>query len=67
MKVYRSKHYEALHEDFKMFLEDGKITQERFDEFEKDAFKEVPDAPAPQGRAARAPAMASAAHHGPKA
>jgi hypothetical protein len=60
MKVYRSGIYEALHEDFKMFLEDGKITPERMAEFEKDAFKEVPDAPASQGRAARVPAMATA-------
>ena len=53
MKVYRSKHYEALHEDFKGFLAHGMITPERMAAFEKDAFKEVPDASAPQGRAAR--------------
>jgi hypothetical protein len=58
MKVYRSKIYEALHEDFKNHLKYGGITQERFDEFEKDAFKEVPDAP--QGRASRIPALATA-------
>ncbi|GHU64659.1 hypothetical protein FACS189447_01940 [Spirochaetia bacterium] len=57
MKVYRSGIYEALHEDLKMFLEDGKITPERMAEFEKDAFKEVPDTPAP--RVARTPAMAA--------
>ncbi|GHT95327.1 hypothetical protein FACS1894141_3730 [Spirochaetia bacterium] len=67
MKVYRSKIFEALHEDFKIHLRYEKITQAEMAEFEKDAFKEVPDAPAPQGRAARAPAMASAAHHGSKA
>ncbi|GHV32664.1 hypothetical protein AGMMS49942_06420 [Spirochaetia bacterium] len=60
MKVYRSKIYEALHEDFKLHLEMGGITQERFDEFERDAFKEVPDAPTPQGRVAHTPAMATA-------
>ncbi|GHV89679.1 hypothetical protein AGMMS50268_01820 [Spirochaetia bacterium] len=59
MRVYRSKIYEALHEDFKTHLKYGGIIQERFDEFEKDAFKEVPDAPAP--RAARTPAMAASA------
>ncbi|GHT68635.1 hypothetical protein FACS1894110_16650 [Spirochaetia bacterium] len=57
MKVYRSKHYEALHEDFKLHLEMGGITQERFDEFERDAFREVPDAP--QGCGASVPAMAT--------
>ncbi|GHV07066.1 hypothetical protein FACS189485_16720 [Spirochaetia bacterium] len=57
MKVYRSKHYEALHEDFKGFLAHGMITPERMAEFEKDAFKEVPDAP--HGRAASVPAMAA--------
>jgi hypothetical protein len=58
MKVYRSKIYEALHEDFKTHLKYGGITQADMDEFEKDAFKEVPDAP--QGSAAaRTPAMAA--------
>jgi hypothetical protein len=63
MKVYRSKIYEALHEDFKTHLEFGGITQERFDEFERDAFKEVPDTP--QGRVAHQPAMATVSP-GPK-
>jgi hypothetical protein len=58
MKVYRSKIYEVLHEDFKTHLKYGGITQAEMDEFEKDAFKEVPDAP--QGRPAHQPAMATA-------
>jgi hypothetical protein len=64
MKVYRSGIYEALHEDFKMFLEDGKITPERMAEFEKDAFKEVPDVPASRIRVVRTPAIASPGYHG---
>ncbi|GHT79297.1 hypothetical protein FACS1894130_07610 [Spirochaetia bacterium] len=50
MKVYRSKIYEALHEDFKTHLKYGGITQERFDDFERAAFKEVPDTAAPHTR-----------------
>jgi hypothetical protein len=57
MKEYRSAAFECLHEDFKMFLQDGKITPERMAAFEKDAFKEVPDVP--QARAAHSPALAS--------
>jgi hypothetical protein len=58
MREYTSKIFECLHEDFKGFLKHGKITQAEMDAFEKDAFKEVPDAP--QGRAAVTPAMATA-------
>ncbi|GHU61039.1 hypothetical protein FACS189445_2530 [Spirochaetia bacterium] len=47
MKEYRSGIYEALHKDFKGFLAHGMITPERMAEFERDAFKEVPDTPSP--------------------
>jgi DNA-binding transcriptional regulator YiaG len=35
MREYRSAAFECLHEDFKGFLEHGKITQAEMDEFEK--------------------------------
>jgi DNA-binding transcriptional regulator YiaG len=58
MKVYRSKIFECLHEDFKTHLKFGGITQADMDEFEKDCFKEVPDVP--PARAARRPALSAA-------
>jgi hypothetical protein len=57
MKEYRSEIFECLHEDFKTHLKYGGITQAEMDEFERDAFKEVPDTPAP--RPAHKPALAA--------
>jgi hypothetical protein len=55
-KENRSAAFECLHEDFKMFLQDGKITQAEMDEFEKDCFK---PSPAASGAAQRRPAMSA--------
>jgi hypothetical protein len=63
MKEYRSEIFECLHEDFRMFLEIGKITQAEMDEFERDCFKDAPDTPPVS--AAHRPAM-SAASPGPQ-
>jgi hypothetical protein len=62
MRKYKSAIYKHLHGEFKDFLKDGMITQERMDEFERDCFKETPDAP----RAPHAPAL-SAASPAPRA
>ncbi|GHU48202.1 hypothetical protein FACS1894200_04810 [Spirochaetia bacterium] len=56
MRKYKSEIYECLHEDFKLFLEHGKITPERMKEFEKDCFIETTKS---QGRSAPAPTIAA--------
>jgi hypothetical protein len=57
MRKYRSAIAKHLHGEFKDLLARGDITPERMVEFEKDCFKDTPDAP--QGRAAAIPAMAA--------
>jgi putative transcriptional regulator len=63
MRKYKSAIYKHLHGEFKDLFERGDITEERLREFERECFKEVPDAP--PARAARRPAL-SAASPGPQ-
>ena len=58
MRKYKSAVYKHLHGEFKDLYESRGITAEDLKEFEGRCFK--PAAGAPQGRAARTPAMATA-------
>jgi putative transcriptional regulator len=55
MRKYKSAIYKHLHGEFKDLFEAGDITEERLREFERECFKDAPDA-----RAARRPALSAA-------